>query len=350
MAKTVTNTRVTHYEVQKKRRQALLEQWRGNRRSVISPEDVAMVDSPSRRMRRGVYAGLDGDRPTRVLDATLHEVPPATVSTVHRHSWDAIMFVAEGRGWTEIDGQRIDWRPWDTLHLPGWAWHRHGNDSDRPARFHTWSVQPMFESFGMALLEEGGDAPFEELPARPRQAADPGGDDPYARRLRRLAATGREGEGARLITRWDDVQGLVTKRGARSAFLMDVSIGYHTSGLSAVIHELAPGLWQSRHRHGGEAWLYVVSGTGHSEIDGVDHRWKAGDLIVIDHWQWHQHFNDDQRQTARLIRIHNFDALYDTMRILLDPLNLFEEPPQLDAPDVSDVRWPDMSDGRPHWH
>ena len=44
------------------------------------------------------------------------------------------------------------------------------------------------------------------------------------------------------------------------------------------MHELAPGLYQSRHRHGGEAWLYVVSGRGHSEIDGVE---SLKNVIVI---------------------------------------------------------------------
>jgi gentisate 1,2-dioxygenase len=348
LAKTVTTTGVTHYEVQKKRRADIIEQARANRLpAVIKPSDVRMVHSPSRRMTRGVYAGMDGDRPTRVIDATLHEIAPGDVSTIHRHSWDAIMFVESGSGWTEIDGQRVNWRPWDTLHLPSWAWHRHGNDSAAPARFHTWSVEPMFEYFGMAVLEEGGDTPFKDLPAPPRQAPEVAGDDPYARRLRRLSRAGQDREGARLVTHWDDVVGRVTKRGARSAFLVDSSIGYRTSGITAVMHELAPGLYQSRHRHGGEAWLHAVSGEGRSIVDEVEHEWEAGDLVVIDHFQWHQHFNRSDQRTARLIRLHNFDALYDSMRVLLDPLEIFEELPELDAPDISNVVWPDHQAGRP---
>jgi gentisate 1,2-dioxygenase len=345
--KSRTRTRVTHYEVQKKRRESLLEEWRRYHKTVVRREDVKLVDVPARRMRRGVYVGPDGDAPSRVLDATLHEVPPGATSPVHRHSWDAIMFAESGTGWTEIQGQRIDWAPWDTVHLPSGTWHRQGNDGDQPARYHTWSVEPMFEALGMAVLEDGRDTPFKDLPPPPTQAEGPAGDDPYARRLRRLAQRSRQGEGARLITRWDDVVGLVTKRGARSAFLVDPSIGYQTSGLTAVMHELAPGLYQSRHRHGGEAFLFALSGTGYSIVDGERQDWKAGDLEVIDHWQWHQHFNASQTETARLIRIHNFDALYDTMRILLDPLDLFEELPELDAPDLSGVVWPDHQQGRP---
>jgi mannose-6-phosphate isomerase-like protein (cupin superfamily) len=120
--KTTTQTQVTHYEIQKKRRESLLEEWRGYHKTVLHRADVKMMDVPSRRMRRGVFAGRDGDRPTINLDATVHEIPPGQTSTVHRHSWDAIMFIESGSGWTEIDGVRIDWKPWDTLHLPSWAW------------------------------------------------------------------------------------------------------------------------------------------------------------------------------------------------------------------------------------
>lgn len=345
--KTTTQTQVTHYEIQKKRREALLEEWRGYQKTVLKRADVVMHDDPHRRMRRGVYAGLDGDRPTKNLDATIHEIDPGVTSTIHRHSWDAIMFIEAGSGWTEIDGQRIEWRPWDTLHLPAWAWHRHGNTGDKPGVFHTWSVEPMLEQFGVAFLEEGGDEPVASLPAHPQQVAAIDGGDPYARRTQRLSGQWEGSQGARLVTHFDDVAGLVTKRGARSLFMVDKSIGYHTAGLSAVMHELAPGLYQSRHRHGGEAWLYVISGTGYSVIDDVRYDWEAGDLVVVDHWAWHQHFNASTEQTARLVRVHNFDALYDMMRILMDPMSLFEELPTLDAPDLAGIIWPDHLAGRP---
>src|SRR5712691_2938878 len=132
----------------------ILDEWKGYHKNVLRRKDVVMHDVPSRRIRSGVYAGYDGDRPTKNLDATVHELAPHTTTTVHRHSWDAIEFVESGRGWTEIDGQRLDWRAWDPLHLPSWAWHRHGNEAGTRAVFHTWSVEPMLEQFGVALFED----------------------------------------------------------------------------------------------------------------------------------------------------------------------------------------------------
>ena len=56
-----------------------------------------------RGTRVGVYVGADGDRPTRSMDALAHEIDPGVTSTIHRHSWDAMVLVVAGRGWTEID-------------------------------------------------------------------------------------------------------------------------------------------------------------------------------------------------------------------------------------------------------
>ena len=50
--KTTTSTQVTHYEVQKKRRESLLEEWRGYHKTVLKRADVQMHDDPVRRMRR----------------------------------------------------------------------------------------------------------------------------------------------------------------------------------------------------------------------------------------------------------------------------------------------------------
>ena len=58
--KTTTHTQVTHYEVQKKRRASLIEEWRGYHKTILKRADVVMHDDPHRRMRRGVFAGRDG--------------------------------------------------------------------------------------------------------------------------------------------------------------------------------------------------------------------------------------------------------------------------------------------------
>lgn len=341
-----TRTQTSHYQVQKQRRSDVAEFWRKNQRMLVPGSDIEMHDTP-RRMRRGVMVSADGDEPSLVLDANVHEIDPGQTSTIHRHSWDAMAFVVEGSGWTEVDGRRYEWKPWDTFYLPGWSWHRHGNEGEKKARFVTFGVQPMVELFGLAVLEDAGDADVEDLPGRPETTEDGIGNDPYTNRRRRLATVSREFEDSRILTAYDDVNFRVSPRGARSGFLVDSTIGHRTQGITAVMHQLAPGLYQSRHRHGGEAWLYGVTGRGYSIIEGERYDWGPGDLVVVDHWAWHQHFNASDTDIASLIRVHNFDTMYMAMSALLAPMTLFEEPPKLDAPDLAGVTWPDPDAGRP---
>src|SRR5204863_5234218 len=139
-----------------------------------------------RGLRTGVYIGSDGDSPTRRLDALVHEIDPGAVTTSHRHSWDAQLFIVEGSGWTEIDGVRYDWKPWDAIHIPAWSWHRHGNDAGKTARFMSYSSEPMLWTLGMCLIEDRGHEPYEKLPPKPPSSEGREGDDPYSRRLRRV--------------------------------------------------------------------------------------------------------------------------------------------------------------------
>ncbi|MBB5788137.1 cupin domain-containing protein [Jiangella mangrovi] len=340
----------SHYDIQNERRDAQKQLWRKHQTALIKGDSVAMLDSPHRRTRRGIYKGPEGESTSVLMDASVHEISPGITTTTHRHSWDAIMFVIGGSGWTEIGGQRIEFKPWDTIHIPAWEWHRHGNTGTKDVRYFTWSMEPMLEWFGLATLEDAGDEAPADLPPPPTSGAlsdlfGLDGGDPYTRRLTRLVTSDEQATSRRLHTAWDDVTQRVSRRGARSSFLVDSSLGYQTSGLSAVMHELAPGLWQAQHRHGGEAHLYIVSGNGHTKVDGVPHHWTSGDLAVVDHWCWHQHCNDDPDKTARVIRVHStFGTL---MRALMHPLPILEEDPDRDRPDLSNVVWPDPNIDRP---
>ena len=129
--------------------------------------------------------GWDGDAPTRCLDA-LMQIDPGTVTTIHRHSWDAQLFIVEGSGWSEIDGRRYDWKPWDTIHIPAWSWHRHGNDGAKSARFMSYSSEPMLWTLGLCVLEDRGHEDVRDLPPSPASSPGIDGDDPYSRRRRRI--------------------------------------------------------------------------------------------------------------------------------------------------------------------
>jgi len=333
----------SHYEVQRDRRQAFSEDWRKHRQGIVRPSDVAMsVIAPG--VSKGYYVGTDSGRPTRLVDCAVHRLDAGSTTVAHRHSWDAVLLVVSGTGWSEIDGRRVEWRPWDALYIPHWSAHRHGTDDPRGAELVSVSSQPVFETLGAAWMLDAAE-PSPIAGTQPQRGSDGEGADP---RLLRLAASSQAARDGRIHTDYEDIPLRPNPKGTRSKFLVDPSIGSVTSGLTMVMVQLGPGLFQAKHRHPGEAYLYVVEGHGHSyfgeEATGGDERsWERGDLLVVDHFIWHQHFNDDPKRPARLVRMHLMETMLTTMQALLDPLPLLQEPPEemAKAPDASVPDWPD---------
>src|SRR5207237_969753 len=152
---TKTQTTTTHYHIQKKRRAEFIDEWRKYRQTVIRKEDVTLVPT-ARGLRTGVYMGWDGDRPTRCLDALVHE-------------------------------------------------------------------------------DDAVDEPFQNLPPRPKVSRGMPGNDPYARRLRRIDQETKKRRSGRIHTPYDEQEILATPRGTRTKFLNDRSIGNQASGLTQVM-------------------------------------------------------------------------------------------------------------------
>jgi hypothetical protein len=68
--------------------------------------------------------------------------------------------------------------------------------------------------------------------------------------------------------------------------------------------EIPPGSRSGKQKHPGELMFYVVSGRGHTLIDGVRHPWKADDVVSIPTREGgvvYQHFNDDPDHPAELV-------------------------------------------------
>jgi gentisate 1,2-dioxygenase len=69
--------------------------------------------------------------------------------------------------------------------------------------------------------------------------------------------------------------------------------------------EIAPGSRSGVQRHGGDAVFYMLEGEGYTEVDGVKHNWKAGDVMtlpVFDRGVEYRHVNTGTA-TAQFIAI-----------------------------------------------
>lgn len=103
------------------------------------------------------------DLPSHTISMTIGWLDPGQSSNMHRHTYETILYVLEGTGYTEVQGRKVEWKAGDALYIPVWAWHRHTNTGDGLARYLACENAPLLQNIGgVALREEAqkkGDQP-----------------------------------------------------------------------------------------------------------------------------------------------------------------------------------------------
>ena len=94
------------------------------------------------------------------------------VHEIHRHSGKhchqggVSLFVIEGKGYTVVDGQRVDWEAGDLIILPirpGGIVHQHFNaDPGSPCRWIAWIHSPFGEAMGNLFRHEEDSPEFKK--------------------------------------------------------------------------------------------------------------------------------------------------------------------------------------------
>jgi gentisate 1,2-dioxygenase len=83
-------------------------------------------------------------------------VRPGVHTRAHRHTSSAVYHVFRGRGYSVIDGQRLDWEQGDFLALPTWAWHEHANSGADEAILFSITDLPVLEKLDLYREEAYG--------------------------------------------------------------------------------------------------------------------------------------------------------------------------------------------------
>lgn len=96
------------------------------------------------------------DLPSFAISMTIGGLTPGGRSNRHRHTYETILFVLEGRGYSMIEERRVEWEAGDAVYIPVWAWHHHVNsDPDKPAKYLACENAPLLQNLGgLALREE----------------------------------------------------------------------------------------------------------------------------------------------------------------------------------------------------
>ncbi|MEP1230705.1 MAG: cupin domain-containing protein [Litorimonas sp.] len=95
------------------------------------------------------------DLPSKAISMTIGGLDPKGRSNRHRHTYETMLYVLEGTGYSMIEDKKLEWKAGDALYIPPWAWHHHVNSaSDKPARYLACENAPMLQNIGRLAIRE----------------------------------------------------------------------------------------------------------------------------------------------------------------------------------------------------
>ncbi|MSQ53389.1 MAG: cupin domain-containing protein [Betaproteobacteria bacterium] len=136
----------TNYDVFIRSRREFDERQR-NGPIVIKPSDREYQQTRQGRLFYFLNAQAHKDTPLHDWRVFVHDIK--THSGMHRHQGGFVIYVIEGKGYSMVDGERVDWGPRDLLLLPikpAGVEHQHFNlEPGKPCRWIAFCYLPVFD-------------------------------------------------------------------------------------------------------------------------------------------------------------------------------------------------------------
>jgi quercetin dioxygenase-like cupin family protein len=97
------------------------------------------------------------DLPTKTISMTIGGLLPDQETSKHRHNYETVIYIVEGKGVTTIEDRQVEWQAGDAVYIPVWAWHQHKNASTSASCLYiACENAPLLQNLGgIALREEG---------------------------------------------------------------------------------------------------------------------------------------------------------------------------------------------------
>jgi quercetin dioxygenase-like cupin family protein len=126
---------------------------------VIKPSDREQFVARQGRLMFYLNPFAYKDTPTQQWQVFKHEI--RTKSGKHRHQGGVIIYVLDGKGYSIVDGERVDWKTGDLVLLPmkpEEVVHQHFNDRPEPSFWVAFYNLPIFEHYA-GLIEQVEESP-----------------------------------------------------------------------------------------------------------------------------------------------------------------------------------------------
>ncbi len=239
--------------------------------------------------------GLRGQsKITTALFSGVQLVLPGEVAPAHRHTQTALRLVMEGGGaHTSVNGERTIMQEGDFIVTPPWAWHDHGNESDRPIFWLDGLDIPVIQLLDASFAEhlEEDEQPISRpvgdaharfgsnmLPVDYRGGAEmPMFAYPYVRTREAL-------DRMRRAEAWDPCHGL------KMRYSNPVNGGWAMTTIGTFVQLLPAGFATAAYRSTDATVFTPIEGSGRSYI-GNDFvvEWGKRDVFVVPSWQKVRH-------------------------------------------------------------
>lgn len=94
------------------------------------------------------------DLPSRSIGMTIGHLRSHSKTRMHRHTYETILYILEGKGRTFVENKTVDWKAGDAIYVPVWAWHYHENMTDSQCRYVACENTPLLQNLGNIALRE----------------------------------------------------------------------------------------------------------------------------------------------------------------------------------------------------
>jgi quercetin dioxygenase-like cupin family protein len=244
---------------------------------VVRQDEVKLEPAHGEKgYRKGLY-----DFPNSIVAWGLTEIDPGVRAPMHRQLHEATHLIIEGKGYSIVNDQRIDWEEGDVVFVPMQSWHTQGNDGKGRARYVTAGTIPFFRHLGIYRKENNREPSRDEMELLTREM-------PPKLLIKKKdwfeqAATGKNIEGEGGIVHFD----------------FPYKIGY--KGVASNINPRSES--QFVHTHFNEALIYIVNGTGFSLVHDRKVEWEKGCVMRVPTMAWHHHYNESDEPVVYLKNI-----------------------------------------------
>jgi len=154
--------RENHYERVLKYRAELAERNR-NGPIVIKPADREVIMARQGKLQYFLDPLSYKDTPLQTWRVFMHEI--RTRSGKHRHQGGLVIYVVRGKGYSIVEGERLDWEKGDLVLLPmhpNGVEHQHFNLDSEPSQWVAFISIPIIEHLASDLQQVESSPDFKE--------------------------------------------------------------------------------------------------------------------------------------------------------------------------------------------